>query len=92
MTRGELIVEYKPNFPKSLAEFKSLVAERLFNIDKVNDEICASVIEKVNNKTFDFTEEEIHIMREISFIGNVCGCDDDHRIGEDKKNCQFSHV
>lgn len=80
------------SFPKTLEELKALVKERNFKIDKVDDLVCTSIIEKIGAGIHSFTDEEIKVMRGISFIGNVCGCDDDHRIGEDKKTCAYSYV
>lgn len=85
-------MEYRPKFPNNLDSFKLFISEHLFNIDKIDDTICASIIEKINNNRFDFTDKEVEIMKAISNIGPVCGCDDDHRIGEDKRICNYSCV
>ncbi len=85
-------MEYKPNFPSSLAAFKEFVSERLLNADKVDDVLCSSVIEKINRGMFEFSDAERSVMRAIVNIGIVCECDEDHRIGADNKTCEDSYL
>jgi hypothetical protein len=85
-------MEYQPNFPRDLNTFKTLISERHFNSDKINDEVCAAIIEKINCGIYEFTEQEKELMKAISNIGDISGCDDDHRICENNKICQYSQV
>ncbi len=85
-------MEYTPNFPKDMEAFKQFVVERLLNLDKVDDAICSSIVEKVNRGRFEFTDAERATMRAIISVGIVCECDEDHRIGKDKKSCEFSYL
>jgi hypothetical protein len=85
-------MEYKAIFPKDLDSFKRFVEEHLFNIGYINDEICQSIIDKVNNEDFSFTLQEIQLMQKISSIGDVCTCDTAHRIGMDGRKCAISEV
>ncbi len=76
-------MEYSPNFPRTLEEFRVFISEHLFNVEEIDDALCSSVIEKINTKNYSFSDAEIAVMRRISNIGDVCTCDTDHRIGED---------
>ena len=85
-------MEYTPNFPRSLEDFKKFVSEHILNSDKIDDEICSSAIDKINRGDFQFTEQETETMRtisDLSDLGTICDCDDDHRIGEDGKHYRF---
>ncbi len=85
-------MEYDISFPKDLVSFKQFVSDHLFNMDKIDDEICTSIIGKITGNNFKFSDEEIGVMQGISKIGDVCTCDCDHRIGPDKRILAYSKV
>lgn len=85
-------LEPRPNFPTSLPDFKKFVADHLLNTNKIDDAVCAGIIEKVQQGRFEFTDAERAVMRAIVNIGVVCECDEDHRIGPDNKSCELSYL
>ncbi|MHC1682689.1 MAG: hypothetical protein AB6733_07045 [Clostridiaceae bacterium] len=85
-------MEYKVNFPRDLESFKKFVEAHLFNVEKIDDDMCKSIIEKVNSGNCKFTLQEIALMQSISSIGDVCTCDTAHRIGSDRKTCAMAEV
>ena len=87
-------MEYYLNFPKSVEEFRKFASDRILSVEKIDDQLCSSIIQKIDSGIYEFTEQEISMMRnviDISHIGVICDCDDDHRIGEDGKSCTFSY-
>lgn len=85
-------MEYKLNFPKNIDLFKQFVEEHLFNAECIDEAVCKSIIDKINNGEYKFTLQEISLMQRISSIGDVCTCDTAHRIGTDGKACAISEV
>lgn len=76
-------MEYTLNFPKTLDALRVFIAERSFNLDRVDDALCGVIVRKVADGDLRFSPEEIALMRRISDIGDVCTCDTDHRVGPD---------
>ncbi|MBI3180943.1 MAG: hypothetical protein HYZ28_02235 [Myxococcales bacterium] len=83
-------MEYQPNFPRTLEAFKQLVADRLFNVDKIDEAACAAIIEKINRGDYSFSKPEVDLMRRISNIGDVNTCDTDHRVACDGQKFTIS--